>query len=116
MSLPDDARAAATRQLEQFCRERTPEDSRAQLRLEFAVRGAAITLVERRAPWNPQLGTEWTTQPLAQLRYDAGTAAWALYWRRHTDRWHRYEGVDAASDIRPLLAEIDADPDGVFWG
>jgi hypothetical protein len=44
------------------------------------------------------------------------TAAWALYWPRHTGRWHRYEEVRATSDVASLLAEIDADPDGVFWG
>lgn len=35
---------------------------------------------------------------------------------RHTGRWVRYEDVPAAADVAPVLAEIDADPDGVFWG
>jgi hypothetical protein len=116
MSLPDDVRDAAARQVERFCEERLPEDARAQMRLEVAVKGARITIVERRAPWNEELGGNWTTQAIAELRYDASTATWSLYWPRHTGRWHRYEDLDAASDVRPLLAEIDADPDGVFWG
>ena len=86
------------------------------MRLEVAVRGAAIRIVERRAPWNDELRADWTTQRIAELRYDAGTATWSLYWPRHTGRWHRYKDLDAASDVGPLLAEIDADPDGVFWG
>src|SRR3954447_16304452 len=31
-------------------------------------------------------------------------------------RWERYDGVGPAADVEPLLAEIDADPDGAFWG
>jgi hypothetical protein len=116
MVLPDDVRDVATQQLARFCEERIPKAARAQIRLEFAVKGPAITLVERRAPWDQQLEGTWTTQPIAQLRYDAGTATWALYWPRHTGRWHRYEQVCATSDVASLLAEIDADPDGVFWG
>jgi hypothetical protein len=95
MSLPNDVRDTAIRQVEQFCEERLPEDARAQMRLEVAVKGARITLVERHAPWNEELGGDWTIQAIAELRS---------------------EDVDAASDVGPLLAEIDADPEGVFWG
>jgi Protein of unknown function (DUF3024) len=116
MALPDETRDAAVRQVEQFCRQRTPAHARGQMRLELEVRGATIKVVERRAPWSEELGGDWTSQPIAELRYDDSTATWALYWPRHTGRWHRYENLNAASDVRPLLAEIDADPDGVFWG
>jgi hypothetical protein len=50
MVLPDDVRDVATQQLARFCEERIPKAARAQIRLEFAVNGPAITLVERRAP------------------------------------------------------------------
>jgi hypothetical protein len=112
MSLPDEA----FRQVERFCEERVPEDARAQMRLEASARGAKITIIECHVPWNQELVEDWTNQPIAELRYDGTTATWSLYWPRATGRWHRYEGVEAASDVAPLLAEIDADPDGVFWG
>ena len=115
MSLPDDVRDAAVRQVEQFCKERLPEDARAQIRLEVAVKRAGITIVERRAPWNEELGGDWTSQSIAELRYDRSTATWSLYWPRATG-WHHYEGLDATPDVGPPLAEIDADPDGVVWG
>ena len=91
-------------------------DSESQMRLECEVRGSTITIVERRAPWNAELASDWSRQAIAQLRYDAATGTWALYWPRHTGRWHRYEDLAAAADVGPLLAEVDADPDGVFWG
>jgi hypothetical protein len=78
------------------------------------VRGDAITLVERRPPWQPGPDAEWSALEVARLRYDG--RAWTLDWKRATGRWERYNGVEAAADVAALLAEIDADPDGVFWG
>jgi hypothetical protein len=49
------------------------------------------------------------------LRLDRHDRTWRLYWHRHTGRWMSYEHP-GATDVRVLLAEIDADPDGVFWG
>jgi hypothetical protein len=98
-----------------FCAERTPADLRDQLRLEYWARGSSITIVERRAPWNPSFGTDWTTSPIAQLRRDA-RGAWSLHWRGSDERWHPYEDVKPTRGIQPLLAEIDADPTGIFWG
>jgi hypothetical protein len=116
MPLPDDVCDAALETVQQFCEDRLPEDALTQMRLEVAVRGSIITLVERRAPWNDKLEGGWTSQSIAELRYDRGTGTWSLYWPRATGRWRRYEDLDPASDVDPLLAEIDADTDGVFWG
>jgi Protein of unknown function (DUF3024) len=112
MAVPDDALAEA----ERFCEERTPPDLRDQLRLECSARGDAITLVERRAPWNAELTAEWTTTHVAQLRRDSANGTWSLHWRGSDDRWHPYDRVRPSSDTRHLLAEIDADPTGLFWG
>jgi hypothetical protein len=116
MALADEAHEAAVRRVEQFCEQRTPAHARDEMRLEYEVGASKITIVERRAPWNQQVGSDWSRQPIAELRYDGASRTWALYWRRHTGRWHRYEDFPAASGVDPLLAEIDADPDGVFWG
>jgi hypothetical protein len=77
------------------------------------VRGSTITLIERRAPW--QAGGEWTQLPVARLRHDAGQGTWSLFWQRASGRWERYD-APVASDVAPLLGEVEADPDGVFWG
>lgn len=116
VALLAEQRDEAIRQVERFCTQRTPEGVRAQMRVEHEVRGATITIVERHSPWDERPGSDWSTQPVAQLRHDADAATWALYWPRHTGRWQRYENVPPAGDVAPLLSEIDADPDGVFWG
>jgi hypothetical protein len=39
-----------------------PEQHRDEVRLEGARRGNTITILERRAPWNPDLiGPDWTS-------------------------------------------------------
>ena len=86
------------------------------MRLEAEAKGTKITLVEHRAPWNPAFGSECSRQAIAELRHDDTSGTWSLYWPRHTGRWQRYEDLPPAGDVGPLLAEIDADPDGVFWG
>jgi len=112
MTVPEDVLSEVAR----FCDERTPVDHRDQLRLDCSARGNAITIVERRAPWNPGFGTDWTTSEIAQLRRDPERGTWSLHWRSSDERWHAYEEIKSSSDIRPLLAEIDADPTGIFWG
>ena len=112
MAVPEDALA----EVERFCEERTPPDLCDEMRLEFSVRGDGITIVERRAPWNPRLGSEWTTSHIAQLRCDDAEGRWSLHWRGSDDRWRPYNRIKASRGIRRLLAEIDDDPTGIFWG
>ena len=116
MAIPSAVRDAAVARVERFCVDRVPEEARAEFRLEHTVRGNAITINERRPPWQPDPDAEWTSQSIAQLRFDEKSGLWSLRWPRHTGQWLRYDGVRDARDVDPLLAEIDADPDGVFWG
>jgi hypothetical protein len=116
MPLPLDARDSALRQVEQFCRERVPEESLAQLRLEHALRGNSITLIERRPPWSELVGPERSSMKIAQLRYAPKARVWSLYTCDSNYRWWPYDFIEPASDVGPLLAEIDADPTSIFWG
>ena len=62
------------------------------------------------------MGAEWTSTKLAQLRYDPPSRRWSLYCRYYNERWWPYNDVQPSASIDPLLAEIDADPTGIFWG
>lgn len=86
------------------------------MQVESSLRGDAITLVERRAPWARNAGLEWTASEIAQLRYDEKSGVWSLRWRDSNERWHSCERVRPSRDVGRLLAEIDADPTGIFWG
>ena len=110
MALPADAVA----QVECYCEARVPADMRSQMRLEHSVRGNAITIVERRPPWREDFGPEWSSTKVAQLRDDGGL--WTLYCAHSNGRWRRYDEAAPASDVAPLLAALDEDVTGIFWG
>lgn len=111
--LPDSSLKA----VEIYCDRRVPSELRDEIEVVCRRRGRSITIVERRAPWDPErLGPEWTEQAVAQLRHDPKSKRWSLHWRDSSDRWHGYEQLPPSPRIDTLLAEIDSDPTGIFWG
>lgn len=100
--------------IRRYVRDRLPESLAAEVRLEVEVKGADVTIVERRPPWDPESGPEWSRLPIAQLRYDAARSEWTLYWQRASGRWQRYEAP--SNTVDRLLKSLDADRHGAFWG
>ena len=68
----------------------------------------------RGAPWREDLGPDWSSTKVAQLRYDS--ADWTLYCSDSTGRWWRYDEATPARDIAPLLGALEEDVTGIFWG
>jgi hypothetical protein len=67
-------------------------------------------------PWREDAGPEWTSFPIARLRYIAADTAWTLYWRDRNLRFHLYDLLAPSSRTDDLLTEIDRDPTSIFWG
>lgn len=44
-----------------YCEQRSTDD----YRIEHLVRGSSITIVDRRPPWNPAFGSEWSSLKVA---------------------------------------------------
>ena len=42
--------------------------------------------------------------------------AWSLSWRDRNLRFHAYDLLAPSRRVEDLLAEIDRDPTGIFWG
>jgi hypothetical protein len=103
---------AAVAQVAAYCEQRSTDD----YRIEHTVRGSSITIVERRPPWNPDFGSEWSSLKVAQLRYDERTRRWRLYSSGSDDRWRPYELAPPAPEVAPLLVAIEQDRTGIFWG
>lgn len=99
-----------------FCSSRVPEDLRDEIKIECTRRGKSITIVERRPPWNPDFGAEWSETKVAQLRFDDSAESWSLYCPDSNGRWHHYDRVRPSRTIESLLVEVEADPTGIFWG
>ena len=104
------------REVTEYCSSRVPEDLRDEMRIECSVRGRAITIVERRPPWNPDSGAEWSEVKVAQLRHDESNASWTLFCSDRNGRWHEYDERGPTKEVGLLLSEIDADRTGIFWG
>lgn len=100
--------------VQRYCAARVPEHARHQVSVECEVAPRHLTIVERRVPFRDDLGSEWTRFPIARLHYTS--RRWSLYWRDRNLRFHVYDLLEPSPSIDDLLAEIDRDPTGIFWG
>ena len=114
MPIPAAVKHAADLVLIAYCERRVPVYASIKVHLVRRWRGLAVTLVEQRAWWNHD--GAWVDGPIAQFRYNLGQNTWSLHWRDRSQRWHPCEGVDESTEITRLLAEVDHDPTGIFWG
>lgn len=99
-----------------YCEQRNDPGTSDQLRVEAQVEATTVTIVERRAPWSPDFGPEWSTVGVARLRYTATKRVWTLQSADGHGRWSRYDFIDSAPRVDVLLDEIERDPTGIFWG
>jgi Protein of unknown function (DUF3024) len=114
MSIPADVRAEAEAVLADFCRSHSSAVVSDQLRYGYEVVASAVVLQAQRPGFmNPD---EWTSVPVAKLRYSEARQTWSLYWSDANGRWHRMGSVPMDKDIRVLLKAIETDASGVFWG
>jgi hypothetical protein len=102
--------------VQRWCTARVPEHARHQVRVECEVAASHLTIVERRAPWRGDLGPEWTSLPIARLRYTGPTRTWALFFRDRNLRFRAYNPLPTSPHLDELLTEIDRDPTRCFWG
>jgi len=102
--------------IQRFCDGHVPRHLLDKIRIEMEVQGRAVTILECRPPWSPEIGPEWTRLPVARLRHVAARRVWELFWCDRNLRWHRYDRIKPSRHVEALLAEIDADPTSIFWG
>ncbi|MCU1493377.1 MAG: hypothetical protein JWO62_1141 [Acidimicrobiaceae bacterium] len=100
--------------LRRFAKRRVPEEFADEVRLEVSVRAKRVAIHELRPVWRGAPG-EWTSMPIAQVRYDGG-GLWTLYFGDRYGKWTLYFDLDAKQPIDPIIKELDTDPTSVFWG
>src|SRR5512132_724503 len=96
--------------VQRWCAQRVPERARHQVRVECEVAPRHLTIVERRAPWREDFGPEWTSCPIARIRYTKADRVRTLYWRDRNLRFHLYDLLPRSRRIEDIQAEIDRDP------
>ena len=115
MPLPALIKALVEKKVDEYCKKKVPPHALHQVNLSYKIRGNSITIFENRAPWRIDI-KEWTSMPIAQIRFDEKTGEWTLFCADRNDRWHEYYDIVPTKDIDKILAEIDEDPTGIFWG
>jgi hypothetical protein len=79
MALPEHVRLTALRKVNDYCERRAPAHVRDEVQVEARVRGDKITIIERHAPWHPDLGSDWTDGKIAPLSYHQCSRTWELF-------------------------------------
>jgi hypothetical protein len=112
--LPDITRAKVESKLHELCDRRVPPQLRDRVRLGFKIDGNKVLLLEER-PAFPEK-TRWVEIPVAKFSYTAKSATWQLYCRDRNSKWHRFTPEPATPNFDRLVAAVDTDPTGIFWG
>jgi len=115
MPLPIAAKDQAAKKLDAFIAKRVKPKFADKIRLSYTFRGNSVTIWEHRAPWSKGW-PEWSQLAVAQLRYQLKAQTWMLYWRDRNERWHEDENLAPVKSIDRILAELDRDPTGIYWG
>ena len=114
MPIPPNVLHDAERKLTAFCHRHSPQHVADRLRYEFSQVRNDMFIHERRPSFtgNPL----WSSLAIARLRYNQTRGEWSLYCADRNDKWHQFSDLAGSADIDDLLAVIDADPTGIFWG
>lgn len=97
-----------------LCKLRAPESIRDKLRYDYTIEKQDVIIYEIRPRWNKQ--DENTRMPCAKLKFVKSQNVWKLFWHRANGKWHAYDPLKSSRDIVALIAEIDTDPYGCFFG
>jgi hypothetical protein len=97
-----------------LCKRRTSPQLKRQLSLEYRIKGHDVTLFERRPHWD---GTPGHTETgVAKLKFNRSIGRWRLLWQRADLKWHAYEPHSPSGNLSKLIAAVDEDPYGCFFG
>lgn len=97
-----------------LCRRRSPPEHRHQVRIEYRVTRHEVLIYETRPAFRDP--SRWTEGGIAKLRFVRTAGEWRLFWQRASLKWQSYEPVPSSRDLRDLVAEVDRDPYGCFFG
>ena len=111
-TLTEFQRAQAERLLAPLCE--IPLHARQYVRRGFRLEGSAIVFFESRPAFrSPQ---EWHDHPIAKFHWVRNRRVWELFCVWRDLKWHRYEHLPESPDLAALVAEVRADPTGIFFG
>src|SRR5438128_5648535 len=113
MVIPELEHERAARALRRFC-DKVPVEIRHHLTRDFRFVRSDVELLERRPRF--EVGGRHVEHIVAKFRYNAKRGCWTLLWSDRNLRWHTYDGFEERRDFLELLAEVERDPTGIFFG
>ncbi len=115
MALPDTQVRACFEAVGAFlAKRRPPPEVRDQLDFRADISGSDLIVVEVRPAFkDPSKKIE---HPVAKAKWVEIRKVWRLFWMRADLKWHSYEPKPEAATIGAVLAEVDRDPHGCFFG
>lgn len=114
MALPETERFRVEKFLSAYCEARIPAHARDQVRLLFRIAGNKVWLLEYRPLYSDP--AEWIEKKVSQFEYNPEVNRWTLYCFDRNSRRRDYIPEFRDCVFEKLLAEVDADPTGIFWG
>lgn len=97
-----------------LCKRRNRPEFKDQLSLEYRVERHNVIIFERRPRWDGRPG--FTETPVAKLAFTRTFDQWRLFWMRGNLKWCAYKAKSTKGDLAELVAEVDGDAWGCFFG
>ena len=97
-----------------LCRRKSPPEHRQEVRIEYRIHGHEVLIYETRPPFHDP--AHWTEHGVAKLRFVRTAGEWRLFWQRASLKWQSYEPFASSRDLGELVAEVERDPHGCFFG
>jgi Protein of unknown function (DUF3024) len=93
---------------------RPPAHIRPELDFGYRIEGQSVEIFEIRPDWRDRSIKRET--PVAKATYVRSSNRWKVYWLRSDLKWHRYEPSGEVRSLAQVLAVVDRDEFGCFFG
>jgi len=114
MPIPSHAYEEVEAIFDKYCSQPIPEHARGKIGYGYLVRGMTVTLFEQYPHYKTK--TKWVRIGIARFRFNKTQGLWTLYYRDRNHKWHIFPPVMPSKKLQVLLAAVEKDPTGIFWG
>jgi hypothetical protein len=94
---------------------RPPTHIRPELDFGFRLTGQSLEIFEVRPAWRGKPG-ETIENPVVKTTFVKSQGIWKIYWQRADLKWHRYGPNESADTLEGVLAVVERDEYGCFYG
>ncbi|PTR10590.1 Protein of unknown function (DUF3024) [Nitrosospira sp. Nsp5] len=114
MPLSEFERVRIEKLFKAYCESKVPAHVRNKIQITFKIRGSEVKLFECRPHFDDP--ATWGEMAVARFKKDEKKNVWFLYCADRNSRWYLFEPYPESRDIARLLAEVQRDQTGIFWG